>query len=338
MFLKGCEHPLATLKGRFILRQWSSDALSDANLNQAFAPDAIVISGVTASGATYPQISDALAAGHKNIYVTDGSYTAFTVSTEGTRIVGDGSLKVSGSTIAGGPRLSGDITISANHVQILGLGLIGTTYGITAAATRQDLLIQGCIFATAGIPGISLVGGHDIRIIRNSFIDGTDGISISPLAAGTDVDGVEIHGNFMHDLSGFGILLDHYAATDSIRTRICTVTNNTIYQCASTSGDAIRVSERMGAVISNNQLKTNGSATNAADGIRINASASTPLLGCTVIGNWIYNNYGSGISRAVDNANSPLYGNICLQNQVANFVNCANAPGYATNNLNISLT
>ena len=126
-------------------KRWgASDAVSQANLNSAFAFDAVVDGGGSTSGATYDTIDAAIDAGHKSIFVKEGSYVGFTADVAGLHIVGENQTRWNGTAFeAYGVRITSTIEITTPAVVLENIavdtasGHGWTTHTLTEKGTHQ---------------------------------------------------------------------------------------------------------------------------------------------------------------------------------------------------------
>lgn len=131
-----------------------SNGVDNANLNSTFPVDAIVDAAVgTASGAIYPTLTAALAAGHRSIYVRTGTYNeAVTIANNYTTIVGEQqvSTSVGGGT---GPVFQQTLTVNADFVRLFSLGVApasGDGIAITTGKGYYSRIYDCAVYAPPG--------------------------------------------------------------------------------------------------------------------------------------------------------------------------------------------
>lgn len=305
-----------------------TNQVNDENLNQAFAPAAIVDSSVsTATGAIYPDVSAAVAAGHKSIQVNPGTYSGFTLSTDGIRVFCPSKVMLSGNTIIGGAIFSSAITMNSKYCEIENLGVQGvTSTGIKVSKDQNDL--KGCWAAQCDGIGILLESSWAINVSRCGSVENYIGIRVLPGGAGDNMLAAYLEKNWITSNDTMGIHISEYGS-DTTGWRNVNVERNWIYGNAVASASAgIQVDAGAGAMIVGNDVSGNGQSGIQSHGIRVHTPNTTNSVSTEVRGNFCTGNYGAGISIGTESDDVVVVGNRSRANALGNYQNCTNCPGY----------
>lgn len=318
------------------MKRWNNESVGDANLNATFAPDAVVDSSVTASGAIYATLQAALAAGHKNILVRPGSgYSGtVTITTAGARIVGSERPVYSGSTFTGGAVFTGSsIEIAADCVTLENIAVnisSGTAFWTNGYSHAS---IIGCGVGSGGSTCVTLRNGFGWKVencvlVCDSSQASGHGILLAAGSATANAYGFQIRDNWIQGFAGNGILAQSTGTSDTAPLRGGLIEGNTVQNCARGWGYGIGADAHNSLQIIGNDVFYCGDADTDASGIRVATLGTSPTRGVVVMGNKCFENTGYGIDLATAQAAVSVAGNMCWGNGVGQYRNCGSSPGY----------
>jgi len=182
-------------------------------------------------------VQDAIDAGHKSIFVRDGTYPAFDIDQAKVTVVGE-----SWDTIVDGETAASAITISGSGVLLVGIaakttaGGGQTVYAITTSSSYARIircqvlesdaqgvylagtygLISQCLIASTDSDGINLVGARNNVQDNNLLSLGAYGIQVNSAA-----DNANIGGNVLTTSANDGIYINSLAEN-------CCITGNKV--------------------------------------------------------------------------------------------------------------
>ena len=339
MLLARPQHGLSAAVGRTILLAWAtSDEVNPANLNRTFAADALVIPGASQSGSIYPNISDALTAGHKAIAMASGSITEdVAISGNNIHLFGMSCPHYSGAALSGGPRVTGKLTITGHGILVENIGFQNSAND-GALLTGNNVILRNVVICNPTDHGVRAVVGYHNITVENCKIRGDgnemNGILVVPLEASSTTREIRLYKNWIYGFGESGILLYDYGS-DTTGTRNVMIDGNTIDDCGvAATAAAIKIGSYFRARVINNLCFSSGNETYASDGIYCAAPNAGEFCGVIVEGNTITNNVGYGINlaSAVDEVLVGL--NFVKNNTAGEYNNCGSCPGYVTTNTN----
>lgn len=309
------------------------------NLNSSISPWDAVVDARTATtrGRIFPNVTDALNAGHRSIIVRSGSYPGFTVPAgEHVNIEGDRRPIISSGVIEDGARFTSQITIDSFGNRLCRLGAVMTgaqSYGLRVTDGRHQIIEQCSV---AGVNGASttnfkMTGPMWHSVVRDCYFNsGGNGILISATGASDTIRGIKLEGNNISGCAGNGIGLLDFGDADNSHHRDVTLFDNLITSCAKYWGHGVFVDQFSGAKILANTVMYSGSSDNNNDahGIYVAAPPSTPLARSSLSLNRVMYSQGYGIAISEASTRVAVGGNISVNNYGGNYAHCSHCPGY----------
>ena len=303
------------------MKNWAADPVNPANLNATFGAEALVIAGAAQSGAIYPNITDALTAGHRSILVDNGNYAEdVVISNPGVKLV---AVRTGHNSTSYGATVSGSITIAADSVVVEDITSYGSsTSGFIIRSGSQNVHLNRVLVRQSTDHGILIgdtgggaTGANFAVFITKPWIYLAGGHGIYHYGAETDQHSeVQINAPWIYSATGTGIRCSAVASPASDRF-VRTIINGGVIRSCGTYG--IYSSQYNGMGVSGTEIYS------CQTGVYMQTPYATypehgrdSVKGCELRGHSV-----SGISCQANTDKHVVIGNTLHEN-TANLVNC----------------
>lgn len=313
-----------------------ANAVNDANLNATFPCDAVVDAAVgSASGAIYPTLTAALAAGHHSIFVRTGTYNESpSITANYTTIIGEQRVS-SGVGVGSGPVFQQTVNLNADFCHLENIGVapsLGNGFAVVSGRGNYSRIYNCSVYAPPG-QGFAWSIAFDLVFrdcrVYSDQVTG-NGFFMTSDATTSVVSAVTLEHCVALNLGGWGFIIEADRVTGTAVRQISLIDCSATSCGRAWSSGGFNIGGRDNVNLLGCIARGCGNSGSAitASGFRFVTPTSSPSIFSRAVGCEAADCYGVGFNFDALTARVGLVG--CrARGNTTDYVNAASCPGYA---------